>query len=162
MLNRICYLTMKKRLTKKSYFMLGHVRLKCFNIWNNMSYKMSYEGAYNITPMLKCVFPFVHNCLCPIVVCDWWGIGEGLVSRWVLGRNIARVVIKWVDCKLVCLLQVLWIDIIIMDLSLAWYAPRVWEFLRTGLTIMVCYLFFSILFYMFILFPCLLCSDHIS
>ena len=38
------------RLSKKSYLMLEHVVLKFFNIWNNMSKKMSYEGAFDIAP----------------------------------------------------------------------------------------------------------------
>ena len=48
-------------MSKKSYPMLGHVELKSFNIWNNMSDKMSYEVAYDITPELKWTIRFCYD-----------------------------------------------------------------------------------------------------
>ena len=35
----------------KFYLMKKHVVLKCFNIWNNTSEKMSWHRAFNITPI---------------------------------------------------------------------------------------------------------------
>ena len=46
---------------KKSYLMLRHVELKYFNIWSNMSDKMSYEGAYDIAPELKWTVRFCYD-----------------------------------------------------------------------------------------------------
>ena len=114
------------------------------------------EVCLLVLPSWKCVFLF-----CPIVVCDWWGIEEDLISRWVLDRSTTWVVIKWIDHKLVCLLWGLWIDTIIVDLSLAWYAPRVWELLWTRLTIFACCVW-SLVFFIVYTLPALFKSYQVS
>ncbi|CAI8593323.1 unnamed protein product [Vicia faba] len=48
--------------------------------------------------------------------------------------------------------------LLLMDLSMAWYAPRVGEFLRIGLIILVCCYCFSVLFLIFIPCLCYLCQ----
>ena len=61
MLDRMYSLANRNMLSKKLYLMSRHVELKSFNIWNNMSNKMSYEGAYDITPELKWIVKFCYD-----------------------------------------------------------------------------------------------------
>ena len=46
-----CIILLRRTGTTRSLIgMLEHVVLNYFNIWNNMSKKMSYEGAFDIAP----------------------------------------------------------------------------------------------------------------
>ena len=59
----------EEQVEQEVLFYEEHVKLKCFNIWSNMSDKISYARSYDITPKLTvhekvCIGPVycVHSC----------------------------------------------------------------------------------------------------